>query len=728
MQQLLCAALFLVPTVLPAQSARATVRGVVRAGDQPVIGANVFVVGTLDGALTDSLGRFGFSTARALRYTIAIRRIGFREQRRVVEDPATGALTLTLDAEQQALAPVTVQAGRYVAADEPGAVLTPLEIVTIPGTAANINRAIQTLPGVQQVDEGTGLYVRGGDFLETRVFLNDGLLLTPAQLQNPAGTFVGTLDPFLLDAVYFTSGGFGARYGDALSAVATLRTQRRPTTNSATFSAGLAATGINAALVGPRGTGARLVFGRSDLSPVLRLNGSPRAFSTPPRGADRSASLYWDYRATGSLSLFATEGINRLGALNETPSVVDTFAVSGRERAAVLRWSDVLGRVSPSMSASWSSIRKREDYGAFQLASPARLAQVSASLDVSLGDAFTLRGGGEGTRQRAEVSGSIPASGDDGRTGARVRLYDTRNATTRVALWTELDWRVAERGRLVLGVRRDDATSARRPTVDPRVSAALRVTPRLSATAAWGVYHQVVDPLLQVLGDGTPLALPSMRARHAIVGLQLGDSAPMLRAELYHKSYDDLAAQTRDYLTAAGGTGRAHGLDLIARPPVVAGVTTRAMYSYVGSRRTDPSTGIMAPASADITHGLTLIATRTFGHAITAGAAFRYASGRPFTPVIDAVRDAGGVIWTPRYGAPGSDRLPAFARLDLSASWFRVVGPHMQLVGYVAVTNLLDRPNVFTRRYTADYTSRYDVRSIFNRSLYFGGVLTLLDN
>ena len=606
--------------------------------------------------------------------------------------------------------------------------LTPLEIVTIPGSTADVNRAIQTLPGVQQVDEGTGLFVRGGDFLETRVFLNDGLLLTPAQLQNPAGTFVGTLDPFLLDAVYFTSGGFGARYGDALSAVAALRTQRRPTAHSATFSAGLAATGVNAAYAGPRGTGARLVAGRSDLTPVLQLNGSPRAFSTAPRGADRSASLYWDYRGTGRLSLFATEGINRLGALNETPSVVDTFAVSGRERAAVARWSETFGRLAPSVTASWSSIRKREDYGAFQLASPSRLAGVYASLDVALADALTLRGGADRVRHHAEVSGSIPARGDDQRPGARVRLYDMRNTATRTALWTEVDWRVAERGRIIAGVRRDDASSSRAPTVDPRLSAALRLAPHVSATAAWGVYHQVVDPLLQTLGDGAPLRLPSMRARHAIVGLQLGDSSPMLRAELYDKSYRDLAGQTRDYTTAAGGTGRAHGLDLIARAPIVAGVTTRAMYSYVRSRRSDPSTGLMAPAAADITHGLTIIANRNFPHAIPTGVAFRYASGRPFTPVVAATRDDVALPWTPQYGAPGSERLPAFGRLDLSASWFRMAGPHLQVVGYVAVTNLLDRANVFTRRYTADYTARYDVRSIFNRSLYFGGVLTLHDN
>ena len=93
--------------------------------------------------------------------------------------------------------------------------------------------------------------------------------------------------------------------------------------------------------------------------------------------------------------------------------------------------------------------------------------------------------------------------------------------------------------------------------------------------------------------------------------------------------------------------------------------------------------------------------------------------------MLSAVRDAGDDAWTPVYAAPGSDRLPAYARLDLSASIIRVVTTNVQVVGYAALMNAFDRANVFTRQYTADYSSRHDVASIFNRSLYFGGVLTL---
>ncbi|MDD5783947.1 MAG: hypothetical protein PUD52_03235, partial [Prevotella sp.] len=43
-------------------SAQTTVNGIVTDGHEPLAGANVFIVGTIDGCLTDSIGRFSFQT------------------------------------------------------------------------------------------------------------------------------------------------------------------------------------------------------------------------------------------------------------------------------------------------------------------------------------------------------------------------------------------------------------------------------------------------------------------------------------------------------------------------------------------------------------------------------------------------------------------------------------------------------------------------------------------
>ena len=237
------------------------------------------------------------------------------------------------------------------------------------------------------------------------------------------------------------------------------------------------------------------------------------------------------------------------------------------------------------------------------------------------------------------------------------------------------------------------------------------------------MYHQTADPILGVLRDGGETPLPSLRAVQSILGVQLGDSGASLRVELYDKRYSDLAQQTRDFTTVTGGRGRAHGVDVIARLPSFARVATRIVYSQVDSRRTDASSGIQARAPFDVPHTASVVMSRVFPSQITLGAALRYASGRPFTPVVSAVRSSDGT-WMPQYGPPNSLRLPAYARFDLSASVFRVMQAGTQVVGYVALTNAFDRRNVYTWRYSPDYTTRYDVASIFNRSVYFGGVLT----
>lgn len=710
---------------LGAQATSITLRGTVvdRAG-RPLEAVNVFVVGTLDGTLTDSVGAFVIATNRSAGLRLALRRHGVRDTTLMLSGGAYDRILVTMSPAKQELAPILVQAGRYAGADEPGAVLTPLEIVTIPGTAADVNRALQTLPGVQQVDEGNGLYVRGGDVTETRVFLNEGALLTPAQVQSPAGTFVGTLDPFLLDAVYFTAGGFGARYGDALSAVASLQTQDRPDRASAALSVGLAAAGLNVALPLARGMGVRAVVGRNDLTPVLRLNGSPRQFSIAPHGTDATMSLFWNYRPSARLSLFTTQQSSALGALNETPSVVDTFKVDSRDRAAVLRWRDVFGGVAPDIVFSSSDVRRTESYGAYDLTSPMRLSRLSVATDIAITAATTLRVGAEAGWSSTHLDGSLPAQGADQRPGARVRLFEVERDSRSYAQYLELDTWPIESLRLVAGARHDHSSSMPSATLDPRLSASLRVAPLATMTAAWGLYHQSVDPLLQLLTAPPSADLPAMRARHAIVGAQVGEGATMARIEVYEKSYTDLAGATRDFITMGGGTGRARGVDLLLRGASVAGFSPRVVYSRSSSARTDPNSGHEVAAPFDVPDNLTLIVSRTLPRMIVAGASLRYASGRPFTPVISAARGAGDSAWVPVYGGAASQRLPAFARLDLSASWVRQTSNVTQLVLYASVTNALDRGNVYARRYTSDYARHYDVRSIFNRALYFGGVLT----
>src|SRR5262245_30905554 len=149
-------------------------------------------------------------------------------------------------AEVTTLEPVTVFAGQYPTGELPGAVLNSLEVVRTPGAAADINRALQTLPGIQFPDEGNALFVRGGDSFETATLVNGLRYPTAQKLNNPAGTFAGTLNPFAARRITLASGGFGARFGNALSAVVDLDTQGMPYGKQFTIGGGLGAISVGA--------------------------------------------------------------------------------------------------------------------------------------------------------------------------------------------------------------------------------------------------------------------------------------------------------------------------------------------------------------------------------------------------------------------------------------------------------------------------------------------------
>ena len=692
---------------------------------RPVANANVFVVGTLDGAVSDSGGAFAFTSDVPPGAALVVRRIGFAELRRSVSGSDT-ALVVVLEPVRPTLTPITVLAGRHTADAERGATLTPLQVATTPGATADVNRAIQTLPGVQAVDEGTALFVRGGDFTETRTVLNGAAVLTPPQLLTPTGTYAATVDPFQLEAIVFSSGGFGARYGNALSGIVDLTTQGRPATRSVQVGLGLAA--VSGSVGTPLGAagGAWIAVNRFDVAPLLAVNGAPRDYRPPPQGHEVAGSVTWRYRPLGEVRAYAIDSRTRLGVHVDEPGYSGTYAADIGGALAVLSWRDAAGPLVTTASASAQRLTRTEDFGAFRLALVQQVAHASLGAALEAHPRLFLRAGAELERTRSGLAGSLPAEGATAAPEARRQVLDGARRGWRGGLFAEGDWRVVEPLRVVLGARMDHATLTSRRTLDPRLSAAWRARPMATVTAAWGVYHQVPDALLFDSTLGVP-GLPSMRARQSVLGLQLGEGTRMLRLELFDKRYRDLALLAtepgRPRVARGAGVGSARGLDLILKATGPWRLERRLTYSLVRAERTDAATGQLARAPMDVTHGVTSVVERAFTGGWRGGLAWRAATGRPFTPILGRVPSATSDAWTPVWGAPMSERFPDYRRLDLSVSRVRAFGSRTTGILYLSLNNLLDRRNVQAWRYSADYAERMPVRSIFARSVYVGATL-----
>ncbi len=715
----------LAPVALAAQESSTVTGRVLDFAGRPLASADAFLLETLEGGLTDLAGAFTFTTGSTGPATLVVQLAGHLEVRRAVDLPLDGPVTIVMQLAPVSLEPITVEAGAFRLGNLPDVTLSNLEVVSTPGAAADLFRAIQTFPGLQNVGEGAGLFVRGGDISETRVLLDGATVISPFRLDTDRTISFGRFDPFQLRGIHFSAGGFGAEYGDALSAIADLQSVDKPSASQL---------GITAAIGGVSGgldvdvsesVGFRVTATRTDTDLLMRLNGRRDEFDEVPKSNDLSGGGEWVYRAGGSLKAFALVQTDRVGVRIQDPSYSGIYRSDARADLFAVSGLDGFGAGDLTWGVATSGSRKDEDFGAFRIERDDRLTQARAKIEVPVRRGLSLAAGAELEHRDADLAGSVPVASHDNAPDAATTVFSSRESGARLGGFGQIELQPSNVLRLLLGMRADRSTFTGRTTLDPRLSATWRPTDQLTLTAAWGVFHQIPDPLLfePTLGDPS---LPAMSARHWIGGVTWDDGTRLVRVEAYRKRYNSLAARTRDGFTRGAGTGNATGLDVFVKEDLAfLDLDGRIAYSFIRSERTDPDSGRLAPSPFDATHTLNLVLNRGFGGWLDVGVAYRVATGVPFTPVAGAAFDRDRGLWQPVYGAPMSERLPSYARVDLSASVLRSFWRDNITVFFVSMMNSLDRSNVREYRYSRDYSERIPLKTPFPRSIYFGVTTTL---
>ena len=125
---------------------------------------------------------------------------------------------LILKDEISELKAVVINAGTFEASDrKKGTVLNPIDIVTTASGNADVVGALKSLPGAQQVGESEGLFVRGGTAAETKTFIDGTLVNNFFYSSVPNIAQRGRFSPFIFKGTIFSTGGYSALYGQALS-------------------------------------------------------------------------------------------------------------------------------------------------------------------------------------------------------------------------------------------------------------------------------------------------------------------------------------------------------------------------------------------------------------------------------------------------------------------------------------------------------------------------------
>lgn len=601
---------------------------------------------------------------------------------------------------------VEVDGGYAMDESRPGATLDRVDVYTTPGGTADILQVFQTLPGATRAHEGSDLYVRGGDPAEAPVLVEGARLLHAGVFEGLRGSVFGLLDPSVLKRAYFSSGGFSARYGNALSGVVELQTDGRPTVPTWRTGANFAGGGatIRTPLGGHAGIWASGRFTKTTL--LDALHDQADEYPSSPRSVEGVAGLVWIPRPGSEVKAIALVEDDRSGRVIDAIGWRGPFQSEGRTELALVaaRLARDDGTAAIRATVSGTSRQSAFAFGVLdrQRVDRALGARIDADLD---GFGAIHRVGLEATRLTADETGRVPTTEQLHPDAPSEPVAALDESTRHGGAWAESEIPLSPRLVFVAGARLDVLPGETGATLDPRLSVAYRVGD-WTVRGGGGTFRQGRWRTGYDLPDrGSPSGVPR-RARHLAAGLER-EGEPFVKVEAYHKRYGAYVAEPDDDGPAIT-SGRTNGLDALVRWRGDERWSGWVSWSLLAGRL-DLEDGREVSSEYDVTHSFTAVGTwARSGWQL--GATARYATGRPYTPILGSEPGERGP--EPIYGAPHGARLDDYARLDARVTRYTSLSGGL-LVVYLEMLNVLDRANASAIVYDETYENPRAVESVF---------------
>ena len=244
---------------------------------------------------------------------------------------------------------------------------------------------------------------------ETVILLDQATVVHPYKYESPTGGVFGTIPPFMVKGTTFSTGGFSARYGNALSAVLAMESLDMPLQRSYTLGLGLAAgaVGLDLPLIDDK-LGLRFTGNRSFTDLLFRVNGHRDKFVTTPQGHDGNLNLIYQYSPTGRLKFFSFDAGDEIGIQVAEPSFDGLYRNSTDRALHNLQWTDVWADWLIQTSASLNQYKTRRQLGNLDLAPRDWTGKIRTDWERVLGAFGILRLGVEMEHIDNRFVGRIP--------------------------------------------------------------------------------------------------------------------------------------------------------------------------------------------------------------------------------------------------------------------------------------------------------------------------------
>jgi len=681
--------------------AQTVVTGTVRDAEtgSPLPFANVWLDSVYDGSTTNETGYFQFSTTAEGEALLRISSVGYADFEQLLRlNGDTLQLQAHLVPNQQELAPITISAGAFGAADRDQSVLLrPLDIVKTPGAQGDIFGALQRLPGVQPMPNETGIFVRGGEAYETRAFIDGTLVDKPFFSEVPNIPGRGRFDPFLFQGTLFSTGGYSAEFGQALSSVLTLNTQDFPEQSQTGI--GINGANLNLSHTEIQGNTALLLSaGYANLNPLYSLSQTFTEFEKAPEGGGISLGFRQKTAKNGLWKGMFRYDHTQLGIR------YPDFSESGSQ-ALQLNNHNFYNNISYrgglgngwqlQLGLSYSRDRSDLQIGTDGIPSDEQLAQAKATFGKDLRSNLYFKTGTEWHWRK----------GDFGFNEFRQSFQELYNGS-----FAEAEWQPYSKLAIRAGLRSDVSAYLQQMALMPRLSLAYSTGENSQVSMAYGHFYQT--PPNEFLRQSSGFGFE--KATHYLLNFQHTSERYTFRAELYHKMYDQLLRQTSasDTYPATfenSGFGHASGLDIFWRDQKALGglLDYWLTYSFLDTERLYRDFPEALPPRFAATHTAQAVAMLSLpGSRWQLGSSFSFSSGRPF-------------YFGDDFPGLRQERTPELFQLGLNASYLTSLFKQFTVV-YFSLDNPFGWKNITGYRIHPKTAERLPLHQPVGRTFFMG--------
>ncbi len=677
--------------------------------------ATIKINDTNIGAIADSVGQFELRTTENGLKTLSATAIGYVPYMQEIDLAGQDVkLNIVLISSPLELDEVYINAGVFEANnDRKVAILRPIDIYTNSSAAGDIIGAIKTLPGTQRVHEQNGLFVRGGDASESIIIIDGMTVQNPFLSTTPGVSQRSRFSPYQFKGISFSTGGYSARYGQAMSSVLDLQTIDFPEASSLDLTLNMSGVGLSGSKLWEN-KAVDIIGYYTNLQPYYNMSITNYDFYKPPVGGGVSGRFASKIGQNGLFKTLIEYGEYETGLITANtfiPGENMDFRLKNNNTYINSSYAHSWNRLHIISALSYSGNLDNSNWGTLMDKKDEEWrAQGRTEMMYDVSDKLLLIGGGEFqyysvTQDRGATHQSFIES--------------------QPALYIEGEYKPDKKFGIKPGFRFHKSNFLNKQVVEPRLAFAYKTGKYSQVSMAGGLFHQNPDKKYLLRQYKTDF----QKATHYMFNYQIIKNGITFRGEVYYKDYSRLVRELivdpnykkpytflndkydpNPYRIIVGevdnnGEGYARGIDIFFRDYVtIKNLDYWVSYGFIDTKRRYQNYTAMATPDFISDHNLNILLKYYLeSYQVLFNSSYSYASGRHyFSPDTDFMKaltpDSHDVSFTISY-------------LMIQKNWYGVF--------YLTMENVFNFDNITGYRYGYN-NARFAIKPPVGRSVFIG--------